>query len=77
VTWGLHDSVEFERQGGPAVIVITEAFEAAAAARAAVLGQPDHPRVAIGHPLARFTREELDAMAASAAPRVAARLLGR
>jgi hypothetical protein len=59
------------------VTVITEAFEAAAAARASVLGQPDHPRVAIGHPLARWTRDELDAMAAATAPRVAAWLVGR
>src|SRR5262249_12592175 len=38
VTWGLHDSVQIEKAGRPAVTVVTEAFKGAAAARAAVLG---------------------------------------
>ena len=72
MTWGLHDSVEMEQQGRPAVTVVTEAFEAAAVARAAALGLPDHPRVAVAHPLASRRGDEVAKMAAAAASVVAA-----
>jgi len=77
VTWGLHDSVEMEQQGRPAVTVVTEAFETAAQARAAALGLPEHPRVPVPHPLASRRHDELEKMAAGAAALVAAALLKR
>jgi len=77
VTWGLHDSVEMEQHGRPAVTVVTEAFEAAAVARAAALGLPDHPRVTVSHPLASRRRDEVSEMAAAAAAAVAAALMKR
>ena len=77
MTWGLHDSVEMEQQGRPAVTVVTEAFETAARTRAAVLGLSEHPRVLVAHPLASRRRDELTQMAAGAAALVAAALLKR
>ena len=77
MTWGLHDSVEMEQHGRPAVTVVTEAFEAAAVARAAALGLPDHPRVAVAHPLASRRGDEVAEMAAAAAAPVAAALMKR
>jgi hypothetical protein len=77
VTWGLHDSVEIEQHGRPSVTVVTEAFETAAAARAAALGLPDHPRVAVAHPLASRRGDEVAKMAAAAAATVAAALMKR
>ena len=77
MTWGLHDSVEMEQQGRPTVTVVTEAFEAAAVARAAALGLPDHPRVTVAHPLASRRGDEVVKMAASAAASVAAALMKR
>jgi len=77
VTWGLHDSVEMEQQGRPAVTVVTEAFESAAVARAAALGLPDHPRVTVAHPLASRRGDEVSEMAAAAAASVAAALMKR
>jgi hypothetical protein len=77
VAWGLHDSIEFERRGRPAVTVVTEAFETAAAARAAVLGLPGHPRVAIEHPLTSRTPEQVAAMAATAVGRIVGGLARR
>ena len=74
MTWGLHDSVEMEQQGRPAV---TEAFESAAVARAAALGLPDHPRVTVAHPLASRRGDEVSEMAAAAAASVAAALMKR
>jgi len=77
VTWGLHDSVEMEQHGRPAVTLVTEAFEAAAVARAAALGLPDHPRVVVAHPLASRRGDEVEKMAAVAAAPVAAALMKR
>ena len=77
MTWGLHDSVEMEQQGRPAVTLVTEAFEAAAVARAAALGLPDHPRVAVARPLASRRRDEVEKMAAAAVASVAAAIVKR
>ena len=77
MTWGLHDSVEMEQHGRPAVTVVTEAFEAAAVARAAALGLPDHPRVSVAHPLASRRRDEVEKMATAAAAAVAAAIVKR
>jgi hypothetical protein len=75
VAWGLHDSVQWEQQGRPAVTVVTEAFEMAATIRAGVLGLPDHPTVVIGHPLASRTPPEVEKLAEAAVARIAAGLL--
>ena len=77
MTWGLHDSVEMEQQGRPAVTLVTEAFETAAVARAAALGLPDHPRVSVAHPLASRGGDEVEKMAAAAVASVAAALMKR
>jgi hypothetical protein len=66
-----------EQQGRPAVTVVTEAFEAAAVVRAAALGLPEHPRVAVAHPLASRRGDEVEKMAAAAAAPVAAALVKR
>ncbi len=76
MTWGLHDSVEIEKTGRPAVTVVTEAFQTAADARAAVLGLPEHPRVIVEHPLASRTPSEIEKVAVAAAARIAAGLSG-
>ena len=77
MAWGLHDSVEMEQQGRPAVTVVTEAFEAAAVARAVALGLPDHPRVSVPHPLASRRGDEVEKMAAAAVASVAAAIVKR
>jgi hypothetical protein len=74
VTWGLHDSIEIEKTGRPAVTVVTEAFQTAARARAGVLGLPEHPTVIVEHPLASRTPSEVEKIAAAAAARIAAGL---
>jgi len=76
VAWGLHDSVEMERQGRPAVTVITQAFEVAAAMRAGVLGLPEHPTVVVEHPLASRTVADVETMVDAAVGRIAAALTG-
>lgn len=77
MAWGLHDSVEIEKHGRPAVTVLTTAFETAAAARAGALGLAEHPTVVIPHPLASRTHAEVETIAAAAVARVAAGLTRR
>jgi hypothetical protein len=66
-----------EQQGRPAVTVVTEAFQAAAVARAAALGLPDHPRVAIAHPLASRRGDDVERLAVAAVAPVVAALVKR
>lgn len=66
-----------EQQGRPAVTVVTEAFEAAAVARASALGLPDHPRVSVAHPLASRRGDEVAKMATAAVAAVAAAIVKR
>ncbi len=66
-----------EQQGRPAVTVVTEAFQEAAVARAAALGLPDHPRVAIAHPLASRRGDDVERLAVAAVAPVVAALVKR
>lgn len=66
-----------EQHGRPAVTVVTTAFEAAAVARAAALGLPEHPRVSVAHPLASRKSDEVETMAAAAVASVAAAIVKR
>ena len=75
MAWGLHDSIEIEKYGRPAVTIVTTAFTGAAEARAAALGMPRHPRVTTEHPLGSRTKPEVEAMVERAVDRVIAALV--
>lgn len=70
VTWGLYDSVQFEKLGVPAVNVTTTGFIGAAKVRARTLGMKDHPIVAVQHPLANRTTSEVQEFAKQIAHQV-------
>lgn len=74
MSWGLHDSIEFEKKGRPAVTVLTEAFRTAATIRAKSLGMPEHPTVVIEHPLASKTEAQVSSIAERAVDLVASGL---
>lgn len=57
------DAILLERQGVPAVAVVTEPFAATARAMAQSWGLPDYRFVTIPHPIANLTEAELDARA--------------
>jgi len=48
----LHDAIEAERLGIPAVAIMTDRFVATARAVSAVNGMKDYPFAVIAHPLA-------------------------
>jgi hypothetical protein len=59
----LHDSIVAERQGVPAIGVMTSRFVSAAELMARVLGMPDYKFVVIGHPISSASDDELEAYA--------------
>jgi hypothetical protein len=59
----LHDSIAAERQGKPAIAVMTERFVSAAALMCRVLGMPQYKFAVIGHPISSASDEQLAAYA--------------
>ena len=55
----MHDAVTAERQGIPAIGVMTERFVTAARVMARVLGMPDYRFATIGHPLSNATDAQI------------------
>ena len=64
-----------ERQGVPAVSVMTTRFVTAAKLMARVLGMPDYPFVVIEHPISNAGDAGLEARAKAVAGEVLLRLL--
>jgi hypothetical protein len=59
----LHDSIAAERQGVPAIGVMTERFVSAAELMARVLGMPGYKFAVIAHPVSSASSDGLKAMA--------------
>jgi len=55
----VHDSVWFEINGKPSVMVASSAFRDAAEKQAAALGLPDVNRVFVPHPIQDATDDEM------------------
>jgi hypothetical protein len=72
----LHDAIQFEQAGIPAVLIMTEPFQGLAARFAQNLGAPGYPAVSVPHPVATKDDETLDLLADKIADEVVARLDG-
>lgn len=55
----VHTSVEFEKRGIPATVVITSAFRNALEQQFKGKGMPGHPCIELPHPVYYLTREQL------------------
>jgi hypothetical protein len=55
----LHDAITAERQGVPAIGVMTTRFISAAEMMSRVLGMPNYKFVTIGHPISSASQETL------------------
>ncbi len=55
----VHDTVEFEKRGIPATVVITEAFRNAAEFQFRGKGMDGHPYIELPHPISNLKREEV------------------
>ena len=55
----VHDTVEFEKRGIPATVIITEAFRKAAVSQFRGKGMDGHPYIELPHPVSNLTPEEM------------------
>ena len=69
------DAINFEKQGTPAVVVVTEPFVAAAEAMAQLNGMPGYPFVVVPHPFGSLDAAAVQARADDALARIERLLL--
>ena len=55
----VHDTVEFEKRGIPAAVIITQAFKNAAVFQFRAKGMEGHPYVELPHPISNLTPEAM------------------
>ncbi len=71
----MHDTIWFEIQGKPSVMIASTEFENAAEAQAQSLGLPDLARVFVPHPIQDANDEEMRAKADQALDQLIAALV--
>ena len=72
----VHDTVEFEKRGIPATVIITEAFRKTADFQFRGNGMEGHPYVVLPHPVSSLTAEEMHALTLPIVDAVAKQLTG-
>ncbi len=55
----VHDTVEFEKRGIPAAVIITQAFRNAATFQFRSKGMEGHPYVELPHPISNLKPEQM------------------
>ena len=55
----VHDTIELEKRGVPATVVITEAFRNACVFQFNGKGMEGHPYVELPHPISNLKRDEM------------------
>lgn len=58
----VHDTIEFEKRGIPATVIITQAFRNAAVFQFKGKGMEGHPYVELPHPISNLKPEEMRAL---------------
>jgi len=55
----VHDTIEFEKRGVPATVVITQAFTNACLFQFKAKGMEGHPYIELPHPISNLKSEEM------------------
>ncbi len=55
----MHDTIEFEKRGIPAAVIITQAFRNAAEFQFRAKGMDGHPYIELPHPISNLKPEEM------------------
>lgn len=58
----VHDTIEFEKRGIPATVVITQAFRKAAEFQFRSKGMAGHPYIELPHPISNLQPEQMRAL---------------
>jgi hypothetical protein len=69
------DGIVFEKHGIPAASIITDVFDSTGRAMAVAWGLPNYKYLAVPHPIANLTDEELDSRAREIVPQIVDLLL--
>jgi hypothetical protein len=69
------DGIVFEKHGIPAASLITDVFDATGRAMAVAWGLPNYKYLALPHPIANLTEEELNQRAREITPQIVQLLL--
>ncbi len=69
------DGIVFEKHGIPAASIITDVFDSTGRAMAVAWGLPNYKYLAMPHPIANLTEEELNSRAREMAPQIVDLLL--
>jgi len=69
------DSIVFEQNGVPSASIITEVFKVTGKAMATTWGLPDFKFIAMPHPIANLSEQQLDERAKAITPEVVKLLL--
>ncbi len=70
----VHDTVEFEKRGIPATVIITQAFRNAALFQFRSKGMEGHPYIELPHPISNLQPEQMREVARRYADQVASQL---
>jgi hypothetical protein len=71
----VHDTIEFEKRGIPATVIITQAFRNAAVFQFRSRGMEGHPYIEMPHPISNLRPEEIRALSLTYVDRLAAQLV--
>ena len=71
----VHDTIEFEKRGIPATVIITQAFRNAAVFQFRSKGMEGHPYIEMPHPISNLKPEEMRELTLSCVDRLAAQLV--
>ena len=69
------DGIVFEKHGIPAASIITDVFDATGRAMAVAWGLPNYKYLAMPHPIANLTEDELNQRAKDMVPQIVDLLL--
>ena len=70
----VHDTVEFEKRGIPATVVLTSVFKNAAIHSFKTKGLEGHPFIELPHPISNLTADEMHALTLRYADELVAQL---
>jgi hypothetical protein len=70
----VHDTVEFEKRGIPATVVLTSVFRNAAIHSFKTKGLEGHPFIELPHPISNLTADEMRALTLRHADELVAQL---
>jgi hypothetical protein len=71
----VHDTIELEKRGIPATVIITQAFRNAALFQFRSKGMEGHPYIEMPHPISNLKPEEMRALSLTYVDRLAAQLV--